>query len=293
MRAYFAPVNRQTQTPAVFDMASQAGFNLDAPPPPWIDLGWVNNFSRRSLTRVEPVLGGAPGALLGQVRTALLAEVSLEFQSWTKLGMALAAGSQHMNVIEEGATPAAVGEGSSAQVLNLSPGDAAALAPGQIIVVDADYGGQTGFLGSPIAAAYLSSPLNDVNYLRRVSFNVSRVSTIAGGTVQLATPLPGGAPAAGARLQPVVGFMDREGGSFFPEWSALFVEQGEMGERIFLCYPRLQPAAGAAEGRTALAGRLEHVCLAARWTALPVTDATDGEPVLCYRGFLPAPSAQV
>ncbi len=56
----------------------------------------------------------------------------------------------------------------------------------------------------------------------------------------LAEPLPGGAPAAGAKVQAVTGFVDREGGSFYQEWSALFVMEGSQGERIFFHYPRLQ-----------------------------------------------------
>jgi hypothetical protein len=59
--------------------------------------------------------------------------------------------------------------------------------------------------------------------------------------------LPGGAPATGAKVQAVTGFVDREGGSFYQEWSALFVMQGSQGERIFFHYPRLQAMSGAEE----------------------------------------------
>ena len=40
VRAYFAPVNRAAGVPALFDAAQTGGFTLDAPPAPWIDLGW-------------------------------------------------------------------------------------------------------------------------------------------------------------------------------------------------------------------------------------------------------------
>ena len=30
----------------------------------------------------------------------------------------------------------------------------------------------------------------------------------------------------------MVGFCDREGGNFFPEWSGVFVMDGEQGDRV-------------------------------------------------------------
>ena len=73
------------------------------------------------------------------------------------------------------------------------------------------------------------------------------VSQVSSTGLTLAEPLPGGAPAPGAKLQAVTGFVDREGGSFYQEWSALFVMQGSQGERIFFYYPRLQTMSGAEE----------------------------------------------
>ncbi len=68
----------------------------------------------------------------------------------------------------------------------------------------------------------------------------------------------------GMKVQPLCGFVDREGGGFFQEWSALFVIEGEQGERILFHYPRLQSSAGAAEANTALAAPLERVALSRR-----------------------------
>jgi hypothetical protein len=89
--------------------------------------------------------------------------------------------------------------------------------------------------------------LTDVDYIRRVTFNVALVSQVTSTGLTLAGPLPGGAPAAGSKLQAVSGFVDREGGSFYQEWSALFVMEGSQGERIFFHYPRLQTMASAQE----------------------------------------------
>ena len=85
VRAYFAPVNRVTQTPAHFDPAAQGDFALDSPPAPWVDLGWIQNFTRKSTSKTAPLLTGVPAATLDQVRETLEAQVSFEFLSWTKL----------------------------------------------------------------------------------------------------------------------------------------------------------------------------------------------------------------
>jgi hypothetical protein len=254
-------------------------------------------------------LTGIPASPLGQVRESLEAQVSFEFLSWTKLTMALATGSQHMNLLAaasgaaaaaDGATaPAAVTvlSGSTATSIVLAPADASTFSAGSMIALDADYTGQTGYVGAPISGAYIRTALTDVNYIRRVTFNVALVSAVTSTGLTLAEPLPGGVPAAGSKLQAVTGFVDREGGSFYQEWSALFVMEGSQGERIFFHYPRLQADASAQEAVLPLDGKqkagLTRVLLKGQFVALPVTDPLDGERVVCYRSFLPAAHALV
>ena len=309
VRAYFAPVNRAAQTPVLFDPSQQGGFNLDAPPAPWIDLGWIQNFARKPGSKSTPLMTGIPAAALEQVRETLDAQVSLEFLSWTKLTMALATGSQHMNVLAaaNGATMAADGaqavaavipqSGSTATSILLASPDAAKFSAGSVVAVDVDYSGQTGYVGNPVAGAYVRSALTDVDYVRRVTFNVALVAQAATTGLTLATALPGGAPAVGAKVQAVTGFVDREGGSFYQEWSALFVMQGSQGERVFFHYPRLQSMTGAEESVIPLHGKnhagQSRVILKGQFLALPVTDPLDGERVVCYRSFLPMPNALV
>ncbi len=309
VRAYFAPVNRTAQAPVIFDPAGQSSFNLDSPPAPWISLGWIEEFTRKSVSKTAPVLTGIPAATLEQVRESLSAEVSFRFLSWTKLTMALATGSQHMNLLApasgaaaaadgaQAATAVTVQSGSSATFVALAATDAAKFAPDSIIAVDADYTGQLGYVGSPVSGAYLRQAVTDVDYIRRVTFNVALVSQSSSAGLTLAEPLPGGAPAASAKLQAVVGFVDREGGSFYQEWSALFIVQGSQGDRVFFYYPRLQPSAGAEETASPLSARnkasLTRVLLHAQLLALPVTDPLDGERVVCYRSFIPASNALV
>src|SRR6266702_2928756 len=309
VRAYFAPIDRVAQAPVLFNPADQGGFNLDDPPSPWMGLGWIQGFTRKATSKTVPVMTGIPAAVLGQVRESLDAQVRFQFVSWTKLNMALATGSQHMNILahatcgtdsaEQTSVAAAVSilAGSTASSISIAAEDAATFAAGSIIAVDDDYTVQTGFVGSPISGAYLRRPVKDVDYLRRVTFNLALVSQATSTGLILAEPLPGGAPVAGAKLQAVTGFVDREGGTFFQEWSALFVIEGSQGERIFFHYPRLQPIGIAEETAIPLAGKdqggLERVLLEGRFIALPVIDPLDEERILCYRSFLPAAHAVV
>ena len=308
VRAYFAPVNRAAGAPTVFDAAQMGAFALETPPAPWVDLGWCSKFARKSgagpKSGVVGLTTGAPAMVQSQVRTLVEATVQLEFDSWGKLQLALAAGSQQMNLLRTavGAAPNGSGgvaiaavpliagaSGSTATTLNVGSA-AAQFAVGQLVAVDEDYIAQVGFVGSGISAAYVSSPAsvnNDINYIRRVTLNVGRVIAIAGGTLQLGAPLPAGAPPSGMQVSPLTGFVDREGGGFFQEWSGLFVMDGEQGDRVIYHYPRLQAMQGSAEMVEALAGPLERVKLAGAFRALPVKDANDGETVLCFRSYLP------
>jgi hypothetical protein len=311
VRAYFAPVNRAAQQPTIFDPSANAQFSPSAPPAPWSDLGWIENFARKSTGKLGDLVTGSPGTTQCQVRETLDATVSFRFKTWSKLSMALASGSEHMNLIvpaaggaangsgSKGVPPVNLASGSTATFLALAASDAAGFTAGSIVTVDADYAGQTGFVGSGVSAAYVQSAAavnSDPDYIRRVSFNVARVASVVTGTtsgLNLAQPLIAGVPASGMRVQPICGFVDREGGSFFQEWSALFLLLGEQGERILFHYPRLQSMAGSAEGVAAMAAPLERIALSASFRALPVTDANDGAQVVCFRSYLPSAAALV
>ncbi|HLH35453.1 MAG TPA: hypothetical protein VKX41_12320 [Alloacidobacterium sp.] len=302
VRAYFAPVNRMNQVPSIFDPSQVGEFPLDAPPAPWIDLGWIENFARKSTSSIGALNGGLPSTVQMQIREATGATVSFRFKIWNKLTMALAAGSQHMNILQpaggatangsgaKGVTAAGVQPGSSATNILLNAFDIAAFSPGCMVSVDMDYAGETGFVGSGVSAAYVRNPAavnNDPDYIRRVSFNVARVAQVTANGLQLAQPLLAGVPVNGMKAQPMIGFVDREGGSFFQEWSAVFIMPGEQGERLIFHYPRLQAMQGPEESSVTLASPIERIALNAAFRALPVTDGNDGEQVVCFRSFLP------
>jgi hypothetical protein len=122
--------------------------------------------------------------------------------------------------------------------------------------------------------------------------NVSRVCAITSSYLQLAEPLIA-LPASGMAVQKVVAFLDREGSSFFQEWSGLFVVAPDSGGRACFYYPRLQPAASAAETQQQFAAPLFSHQLHVSLHALPTTDSNDNQTVLCYRSYFPAPNAAV
>lgn len=302
VRAYFAPVNRAAGVPTVFDAAQAGMFVLDAPPAPWVDLGWCTGFARKCETKVGALRAGSPAVAQSQFRTEVEATVSLEFESWGKLQMALAAGSQQMNLLLTAAGAAANGSGgvasaaatlnsgSTALALNVGATAAGGFSVGDLVAVDVDYTGQVGFVGSGASAAYVrqaSDVGSDLNYVRRVSLNVGRVVSTSAGVLLLGAGLLAGAPTAGMKVSRLVGFVDREGGNFFQEWSGLFCMDGEQGDRVIYYYPRLQSKQGSAEVAEVLAAPVQRLKLMGAFRALPVVDANDGATVVCFRSYLP------
>jgi hypothetical protein len=307
VRAYFAPVNRSAGVPTLFDAAQFGHFDLSAPPAPWIDLGYVSQFVRKSGTKFDAMRAGAPASTAAQVRSEIEATVTLEFESWGKLQATLASGSQQTNLLTTAANATPNGSGgvaaspvplltgtgpaSTATTLNVGATAATQFSIGSLVAVDVDYVGQLGYVGTGVSTTYVrsaSAVRSDVNFVRRVTLNVGVVIAIADGVLQLASPLPAGIPSAAMQVSELVGFCDREGASFFQEWSALFVMQGAQGDRIFYHYPRLQAMQSSTEVAQPLAPPLESIRLAGAFRALPVKDAIDGETVLCFRSYLPA-----
>jgi hypothetical protein len=279
-----------------------AAFDVDNPPAPWVDLGLVRNFKRIAKSSMGAVRTGAAGVAQVQFRKLVDARVSLDFCEWGKLQMAVAASSQHMNVLESDGTQARasggsakVGQallaGSTAQLILVDPSVLRNYSAGELIVVDVDYAAGMSELGTGITGGVpLASAQLDCDAVRRVSYNVGCVAAVTATGLQLDAPLVGGTPASGARAQKVVGFVDREGASFLQEWSALFALEQASGGQVFFYYPRLQTAAPAEETVTALADGLSVAYLHAEFAAMAATDANDGETVVCYRSSIPSAS---
>jgi hypothetical protein len=294
VRGYFAPVNRLLVTPAAFDPTTVASFDADAPPAPWVELGWINAFTRTSGTKLQVVESGAPGTVLLQGRQSIGASVSMTFERWSKLTMALTCGAQQINVLQTAANPVAIAAASSTATFLSTPNGAGTIQAGDMIAVDADYSGQTGYLGAGASAAYLATAIgSDLHWIRRMTLNVTRVTAVTPAGLQLAEPLLAGVPAQGMQAQSIVALQDREGGTFFQEWSGLFCMQGEQGDALFFYYPRLQTTGGPAETSVPLAAPLSQLLLNGHFVALPVVDSVDGSQVCCYRTYLPCANAQI
>ena len=298
--AYFAPVNRTAQLATIFDAAQNGRFALNSPPSPWVGLGWIAGFTRTCGTKIEAVRTGSPAVAQMQSRTEIESTVSFAFESWGKLQIALSAGSQQMNLLKvasgspsEGSGGTAISAvalqaGSSANVIQVGSTAASGFAVGELIAVDVDYVTQTGFVGSGVSGAYVQATLTDVDYIRRVTLNVGRITNVnvATGALTLQWPLIAGVPSTTMKVSGVVGFCDREGSSFFQEWSAVFVGEGQQGERLIWHYPRLQAMSGAAEASAKAGGGYEKIQLSAAFRALPVKDPVDGETVVCFRSYV-------
>lgn len=294
VRGYFAPVNRLTATPAAFDATAVAAFDPDAPPAPWVDLGWIGGFTRASETKLQVVESGAPGTVLLQGRQSIGATVSMTFERWSKLTMALSCGAQQMNVLKAGTNPTAIAAVSSTPTFLSTPNGAGTIQAGDMIAVDADYNGATGYVGAGASAAYLTTAIgSDVHWIRRMTLNVGRVTAVTTAGLRLAEPLLAGVPTQGMQGQTIVALQDREGGTFFQEWSGLFCMPGEQGDALFFYYPRLQTMGGPAESTALLVAPLTQVLLMGRFIALPVVDPVDGAQVCCYRTYLPCANAQM
>src|SRR5437868_7430556 len=216
IRAYFAPVNRATGAPTIFDPAQQGAFALDTPPAPWISLGVISGFKRTPATKTEAARGGKKGACAGQFRKQLDARVQFDFREWGKLQMALACGAQHMNVLAESSGASALGSGGTASAAvavqsgstdtRILVGSSAIslFAPGDLVAVDVDYASQVGYVGSGISGAFVKASTDvgaNADYIRRVTLNVGRIVSTDATSFYLDQPLLGGAPLSGAKVQ--------------------------------------------------------------------------------------------
>ena len=307
VRAYVVPIDRNSGTSVPFDPSAQGEFALDLPPTPFLDVGWVENFQRTSATQYETLRTGPQSTLTAQLRAQFDAGVEFDLPNWGKLQMALAGGGQQINVLatpttslpmSSGGTPipaSYVQDGATMYELPLTADQLANFQIGDMVTVDWDYAGQTGYVGTGAPGAYLAAALDvatHVDFIRRVSFNVSRVSFKTAYSLVLGQRLIGGAQ-TGMGVQKIAALLDREGGTYFQEWAALFVVTGSTGGRACFYYPRLQPAASTSELRQEIEAPLFSAMLHAKLRAMPSVDANDGETVLCYRSYFPAGTAKV
>jgi hypothetical protein len=308
-RGYFAPyVQGASPAPTIFDPARQGRFDTNVPPSGWVDLGWIDQFRRSPSGRIGQIRSGYRGAVRAQYRGEIGSSVEFEFREWGKLQMALATGTTHFNILKAaagtpqqpvGGTPSAavaLGSGSTATSIVLTAGGGAQFQVGELIAVDVDYTGQSGYIGSGLQATFVQAgSVTDVDYVRRVTFNVGAIKTIVADTLTLEQPLLGGAPPASAKVQAVTGLASREGSAFIQAWSAVFVVDTADGAQLYYYYPQLSVASEREDSTFDVenvgGAQVRGHALRAEFNALAFEDPVDGETVVCYRGFFPAPGA--
>jgi hypothetical protein len=308
-RGFFAPFTQGADpTPMLFDPARQGRFDTNAPPTGWSDLGWIDQFRRSPAGRIGQIRSGYRGAVRAQYRGEIGSSVEFEFREWGKLQMALAAGTTHFNILKAaagtpeqplGGAPAAavaLGSGSTATSIVLASGGGPQFQVGDFIAVDLDYTGQSGYIGSGVQATFVSpGTITDEDYVRRVTFNVGVVKAKNTDTLTLEQPLLGGAPSADAKVQVVTAFASREGSSFIQSWSAVFIVDTADGAQLYYYYPQLSIGSEREDGtfdvENAGTAELRGRALGAEFNALAYEDPVDGETVVCYRGFFPAPGS--
>jgi hypothetical protein len=189
------------------------------------------------------------------------------------------------------------------------PAGSGQLFPAQsMIVCDLDYNtSQFGFVGDAGANVFQGA-VTDVDFIRKTSDYVngvvSVVPTAAAGqdALILSSPFVGGGqspagtapaygPRPGSKVQAIVGYTSREGGSAIQEWSALFVLDTIDASQILFFYPRISPDTftGIPGANLQNATSMQSYDLEGSWDALAFDDPLDGETVVAYRAYLPHP----
>lgn len=197
--------------------------------------------------------------------------------------------------------------------LFMPAGSGASFPVSSYIVADADYVpgtyGIVGAAGIPI----FQNAVTDVDFIRKTSDFVARVIAVVpaattgngqdalilngpfiGGGNAASGTVPYG-PVVGAKVQLIKGWCAREGGTYITEWSGLFCMTCVDGSQIAVWYPHLSPN----QFKDLAAWQLENAGttdetgyeLDTVMEALAYDDPIDGETVVRYAAYYPAPNS--
>lgn len=297
----------------------------------WFDLGWVKNFKFTPGSKTGNVNTGYRGAIRAKYRAETSEKLSCMFMEMSHQAMSICTGTQVFNLLKCSASASTVGPLSSTGIaavpmaasgylptggpsgptmglptLVVPAGSGAAFAAGSYIVCDQDYNGTSfGFVGDAGANVFQGA-VTDVDFIRKTSDYVACVSSVVPGVLGgdaliLTGPFLGGgnnalggattAPTTGAKVQAIVGYASREGGTYIKEWSAIFVLGTIDGSQLLFYYPRIAPDAfgGLTEENLPNATAMQTNGLAGTWDSLAFDDPLDGETVVRYSAYYPAP----
>ena len=323
-RAYFAPfdVYDSAQTfntsigPMMVDLTT-GPFDRGSLPSNFFDAGWIKDFKLTPESKVGSVRSGYRGAIHVQYKGQVGESFDFKFREYARLQYKLATGSSVINLLS-GATPTTAGPVSASGapttlmssyavaggVGTLTVPSSSGFAVGDWIVCDIDYNTATYGIIGDVGTPVFQNAVTDVDYIRKTSDYVAKVANKTATTLVLDQPFAGGGssgnvvPQAGSKIQKIKGWTAREGGTYFAEWTALFLLDTIDGAQIAVYYPHVsvgQPKDIAANwaieniGTTDLGGYE----LDASYVALAFDDPLDGETVVGYKGFYPRPNQSV
>ena len=210
-----------------------------------------------------------------------------------------------------GYQPTGLGSGPTAGLPTLFvPSGSGALFPvGSMIVCDQDYtAGNFGFVGDAGANVFPGA-VTDVDYIRKTSDYVASVIGVvptASGSQDaliLSGPFVGGgnngvsatpftSPTAGAKVQQMIGYTSREGGTTITEWTGLFILDTVDGSQLMFYYPRIAPDqfGGLNSANVEGINSLQTTSMTSSFDAMAYDDPLDGETVVRYFAYFPHPN---
>jgi hypothetical protein len=302
--------------PKILDLQAIGPFNESSMPAGWFDLGWITDFKLSPQSKTGQVRSGFRGAVRAQYIGQVGEAFELRFKEVGRMQTQIATGKQVFNLLRNtvastvgplngsGATRVSMQSYSAATPsVTVATGSGALFSVGDYIVCDQDYDGTSYGLIGDNAMPLLNGQVTDVDYIRKTSDYVARITGISSDTLTLSSPFIGGGsgsgtpntgPSAGAKVQKIRGWAAREGGSFIMEWSAIFTMTTVDGDQILLYYPHIS----ASQFRDISSFSLENAGqtdlkgydLDAVFEALAFEDPLDGETVVGYRAFFPQQS---
>lgn len=338
--AYNASQNNTALGPTILDLQALGPFNTNAMPAGWYDLGWINSYKMTPQSKIGSIKSGYRGVTRQKVRGEVGEEFEFKFREFTRMAFKISTGCEIFNMLAvpagnaqsvgplsaTGATTFTLGVsgyvasnqagGSLAPyvgspVLYITSGQGASFNVNDKIVCDVDFIASAwtngGLAGSNAIPIYPNNAPNDIDFIRKTSDFVGRVTAVVTGVagqdvLVLSQPFMGGGssgtvnpgpttPPAGSKIQKMSGYLSREGGTFVMDWSALFVLDSLDGDQFVQYYPHVSISQfkDVANwsinniGTTDLTGYE----LDATLEALGFEDPLDGETVVCYRGFYP------
>lgn len=334
-RGFFAPYNAalgssvaSTVTgPTILDLTTGPFSDVTQPIASYFyDAGWIKDFKRTPESKIGQVRSGYRGAVRAQYRGQVGENFEFKFREYGRMQYRLAAGSTVFNILgasglsggvngplsasgaptlptsaySAGTYPWGVGGQGTAPTLTVTGTPSTAqIVVGSYIVCDVDYNTATYGLVGDTGVPVFKNAVTDIDYIRKTSDYVARVTAINGSVLTLDQPFIGGgsgnpAPlgpgATGSKVEVISGWSAREGGTFIAEWSGLFLCSTIDGAQLFIYYPHISilqnrdvAAAWAIEniGTTDLGG----MELDAQYAALAFDDPLDGETVVSYEGY--------